>query len=148
MTEKNTELDQIASEAAADKLLNPEVEQQTSEIAAINFEAEAADVIGFAVVNFTAIWPKLETVYTPDRVTQISKAAAKVMEKYGWTLGGMLGNPWVGLALAVSPVVVPTYRIVTEKAPEKAQGETVTAKTEMMAPVVDAADPASLHNKA
>lgn len=78
---------------------------------------------------FVPLIPKLAEIYTPEACEMLAAAAVPVMQKRGWSTGGMLGQWGAELALlAVSaPMAIATYQAVKE-AQEEAKAKAKEAE--------------------
>lgn len=68
----------------------------------------------------TAMIPELKSEWTPDKMDALGDALSKCADRYGWTVGEVLGHPLLALAVASWGLIAPMRRIEREKA-EKAQ---------------------------
>lgn len=107
------ELAALASEAAAlDAEFGPapEVAAPGAAEPVADEAAEIAAVLMLCAELVKPALPYVADIYTPEAVGRIAAAAVPVMQKYGVTMSGLFGRfgPEIGLAIAVTPVVVQT----------------------------------------
>lgn len=78
---------------------------------------------------FVPLIPKLAEIYTNETCEMLAQSAVPVMQKHGWSTGGMLGQWGAELALlAVSaPIAIATWQAVKE-AQEEAKAKAKEAE--------------------
>lgn len=62
-------------------------------------------------------WPEFETTWSDATLRGIADAGAVVMQRHGWTMGGVLDQygPYVALAGATLPPALVTWRAIRER---------------------------------
>lgn len=157
------ELAAIQAEAAATE---PAPAPATGEEGAAAAAAEApkeylTDAVGLTNIvaeSMISFYPSTEKVLGEDRRQKFAAALAPVMEKYGLDLAAIFGR-WgaeINLAFVTAQFAVPLVRAIAEdraaaKAAKEKKPAAQTASVQAGAglqPVVDVADPNSLHHKA
>lgn len=118
-----------------------EKKPQTAENAII----ECTAMFEFAYESFQPLFPAFEKIYTPETREKLAATFAPVCLQYGWTLGGLLTNPWTGFLMVSVPLIKPTYEAI--KLGDK-PAQNIIHQTEVMQPIIDRTDATSLHNKA
>jgi hypothetical protein len=151
------EIQQIAAEAKADPDLVPPVLDENGNVQAakppVDYQADAAEIVDFAVDSLVALYPSTEKIYNPEKKQKLTAATARLFEYYKISGLEFLNNPWVGLAIVVVPIAKPTIdAIKKDRAAEALQSvahqpTTVHQQGEALRPVVDATDAGSLHLK-
>lgn len=129
------DLDRLEAEAAAvdgqaTAAIDPSP-QDAPEAAAPDVPAEVAALLQTVSGLFSPLFPCLASIYTPDTCRRLGDAAAPVMEKYGWSVGGLFER-WgaeITLAATAFPVAMATWQgvkadLATKRAP-KAEPEAV-----------------------
>lgn len=148
---------QIAQEAAANPILNEvnlQAEAASNLPPVIDNTAEAAELIEFAYDGLTPLYPSLVNVYTLEVRAKLAARTGALMNKYGWTTGGLL-EKWgaeVGFIVVVIPLIGKTSEAI--KADSKArelksaveQGAAIPNNA--MQPLVDEIDQNALHLRA
>lgn len=103
------------------------------EPAPVDYLGECRDVVTFAYESLAPLYPKTGAVYTPEVRERIAAAAAPLAEKYGFTMGRLMGE-WGAefrFALVAIPLIVPTARALAEdRADRKAAEQGATGKPE------------------
>lgn len=104
--ENIAELDAIAAEAGAFEAGNVGTEgQPVAQPGPVVDPAEEwrqAAHMGCGLV--IAMRPELSSKWTPEKLDNLGNALAQCAERYGWTVGALLGHPLVALAFAVFPL--------------------------------------------
>lgn len=152
----NEDLSAIAAQAAADPDLRVDADTGNEPVPAepVDYHQEARDILDFALDSIIPLYPCLESVYTPDKREKLASAAARLMEKYGLTMGDILSKWWpeINFAMVVIPLGMQTVKALkAAKAAQAAEQPVATfASTQpgAMQPIIDTTDPGSLHNKA
>ena len=89
---------------------------QLAAVPAIDWPAEAREVVDFATESFFDLYPRLREVWTPEKLERTTLRLAAVMEKHNLTFGRLLGKwgPEIMLAVVVVPKIPATYRAVRD----------------------------------
>jgi len=152
--EAQTDVSAIVAEAGNDPALQDKqagAVEGSGQVAtqATDYHAEATDLVEFAYDSLTPLYPSLVGVYTPDVREKLSARSAKLMEKYGLTVGDFMGK-WgdeIMFLMLVVPLASKTVvAIKTDNARAEQQVEEKPAAT-VMQPIVEATAPDSLHTK-
>lgn len=112
------EIETLAAEAAQiDAAAAPQLAAQPAaepDAAKVDPNAEAADVIRFAVALFVPLYPSLQAVYSDTAQARLAAAAGPVMAKYGWTMGGLFEKwgPEIQLAIVGIPLAIETSKAI------------------------------------
>ncbi|XZG68898.1 hypothetical protein ACTSKR_09550 [Chitinibacteraceae bacterium HSL-7] len=134
MHDPDRNLDQLAALQAQAEAVDAEMAANYAAPAAeeaapavmVDASAEAEAIIKTAVMLAGDAYPTLRQVYTDDKIVQIAQAAAPVMEKYGWNMGGLF-EQWgaeIQLAIVLIPVGMATAAAIrTDKAARAAKQE-------------------------
>ena len=148
---------QIAQEAAANPVLNevkPKVDSAIDLKTVIDNTSEAAELIEFAYDGLTPLYPSLINIYTLEVRAKLAARTGVLMNKYGWTTGGLL-EKWgaeVGFIVVIIPLIGKTSEAirVDSKARElKSAGDNGAAiPNNAMQPLVDEIDQNALHLRA
>lgn len=113
------ELDQIAQQAKqVDNAANP---QPTTDLpteptaGTVSLAQELAMFFNVVLPMLTPALPSLKQIYTPDVVTGLCDATAKVCQKHGWFADGIGGKyaEEIALGAIVLPLGFATYQGVT-----------------------------------
>lgn len=126
------ELEQLAAEAAlieADELANQPVMPGQEPAPVIDPAQDWIDLARIGADLVTAPIPELKQEWTPERIDAFGLALSRCADHYGRTIGGILGHPLAGLAIATFPLAMPVIRL--QKARKEKQGN----RREMPAPV-------------
>lgn len=119
---------------------------------------DAVGLTNIVAESLISFYPSTEKVLGEDRRQKFAAALAPVMEKYGLDLAAIFGR-WgaeINLAFVTAQFAVPLVRAIAEdraaaKAAKENKPAAQTASVQAGAglqPVVDVADPNSLHHKA
>jgi hypothetical protein len=87
---------------------------QPTVAAPIDWAAEATDLMDFTVDTFVPLYPRLATVWTPERRLKIEKRLARVLEKHNLDMGRILGS-WgaeIMLVAAIAPTVPASWQAI------------------------------------
>jgi|SRR3990172_5083720 len=116
-TESTAELDAIAAEAGAFEAGNVGAEgqpvAQPAPVVDPSEEWRQAAHMGCGLV--IAMRPELSSRWTHDKLDALGNALAQCAERYGWTVGGLLGHPLVALAFAAFPLGVALVDVEKER---------------------------------
>jgi hypothetical protein len=116
--------DQAAAEEA-------QVEQETNVEGWTKAVAMAGDVI-------CSMFPEASPVWNKERVSNLGAALARCDEHYDWGgVGGLLGNPLIGLAFAGFPVIAGTAKAIKAKR----EKDTLDLELREVKPAAPGADP-------
>lgn len=114
--------------------------------------AEAQAVFGMVVALAAPMLPYLPAIYTDEKLAMLAGAYVPVAQKYGWDVGGRLGNYGAEIALVAvaAPLAIQTAQAnkafvaakIAEAKPKEGAAELPAAKPEKQpaierAPVVD-----------
>lgn len=125
---EDKEINALAAQAAAiETEINalPETAAAPGSATTSTSEAESLDLIKFAVVLFTPIFPSIGKVYSEPAQRRLAAVVAPVMEKYGWTVGGIF-EKWgaeINLAVVAVPLAMETLKAVRHDTAERAKQE-------------------------
>ena len=80
----------------------------------------AAELLGalqlarMMVAPMFAWWPDFERTYSDATLERIAAGGGAVMDKHGWTTGGLMGEwgPYIALATATAPPLFATWQAV------------------------------------
>ena len=148
---------QIAQEAAANPILNevkPQAETAIDLTPVIDNTLEAAELIEFAYDGLTPLYPSLINIYTLEVRAKLAARTGALMNKYGWTTGGLL-EKWgaeVGFIVVIIPLIGKTSEAIKadskarELKSDKEQGAAIPNSA--MQPLVDEIDQNALHLRA
>lgn len=125
------ELDQIAAEAAKLDAENPGANAGGEVMPVIDPAQEWRDAAHMGCGLVTAMKPELKAEWTPDKLDALGDALNKCAERYGWTVGEVLGHPLLCLAFASWGLIAPLIRIERERVARSQQARIV----ETVAPV-------------
>jgi hypothetical protein len=146
MTTANTDLDNLAAQAAQDETLNPvTTDETTTEEKKPDSKQEAIAIVTLASETLVGAYPELASVYNTERREAIANAFAYTFEYYGLTVGGFMSHPLFVLGAALLPVIPPTYKAATK--PTVKQEAIADMPATPMQPVQPVTDVDSLHNK-
>lgn len=82
---------------------------------AIDFQAQATDLIEFAYALTAPWWPALEDVYPPAVRKRLAAVTAPLMRKYGVNMDNL--GPEIGFALVALPLIGPTVQAIKAGGP-------------------------------
>ncbi len=135
---------QLEAETAPPDAADTKAKGETA--APVDYQAEAKDLMAFTLAMLVPFYPCLEDIYTPDTVTKLSSASARLMEKYGFTFGEFLTKwgPEIAFLIVAGPLVPKTYKAI--KAETKRLEEDQRPATPMQ-PIVDLPAAGALHSK-
>jgi hypothetical protein len=87
---------------------------------------EALDLARVAVEPMFDWWPAYRPTWSDHALHRIADAGAAVMQRHGWTMGGLLNEyaPYIALALATAPPALTTYRAIEQHRRELAAPKT------------------------
>jgi hypothetical protein len=111
------ELDNLAGLAAAADMgaaaldpVDPNVQAEPEAPAAPDYMTEAQGTVAMFAALVVGYCPKAEPLWGPDVQGRIASALAPVMEKYGFSLGGM--PPELTLVIVAGPVLYQSSKLV------------------------------------
>lgn len=94
----------------------PEIPGTTPAAAvAIDYQAQAVDLIEFAYALTSPWWPALENVYPPAVRKRLAAVTGPLMRKYGFNLDDF--GPELGFAIVALPLVGPTVQAIKAGGP-------------------------------
>lgn len=110
----NGDLDRMEAEAATvdGQATAASAPPDAPEVAAPDVPAEVAALLQTVAGLFSPLFPCLASIYTPDTCRRLGDAAAPVMDKYGWSVGGLFER-WgaeITLAATAFPVAMATWQ--------------------------------------
>lgn len=78
---------------------------------------ELAGALELVAVMVRQLKPALAPVWTPAAMESIARAAVPVVNKYGWTVGGLFAKwgPELALAAAAAPVALGTAKVIADE---------------------------------
>ncbi|MBB5190675.1 hypothetical protein HNQ50_001397 [Silvimonas terrae] len=100
--------------------------------------AEFGIVLTMARAVLAPLYPSLSKVYTDDVIANLSRAAAPVMGKYGFTSNGFLEKfgPEITLAVVAVPVALETVKAIRHDTAERKAAQEREAANEEAAKAV------------
>lgn len=140
----------ILAEAAADVAATagaaqPGADQPAAQQPVADPAKEAADLIQFARSLLLPLYPRLESVYTPDVCARLGAAAGPLLAKYGLTLGGIFDRwaPEIGFCIVALPLVRPTIEAMRPEPEPEPKPAGATAAQPSAAVTAEAVKPAA-----
>lgn len=82
---------------------------------AIDYHAQAVDLIEFAYALTSPWWPALENVYPPAVRKRLAAVTGPLMRKYGFNLDDF--GPELGFAIVALPLIGPTVQAIKAGGP-------------------------------
>ena len=121
-----------AVDAAVPENLQAEKQAEQAQQSALNEVAELKTLLQIVSGLFVPFIPKLAEIYTDQECERLAVVTVPVMQKHGWTTGGMLGQYAAELALlAVAvPIGIRTYHAVKEELKPKQKQKQIEAQAE------------------
>lgn len=111
----------------------------------VDWKGEAHDLVDFSTGLFFPLYPRLASVWTPDRCSALEARLALVLQKYNLNMERLLGRwgPELMLAATIAPAVLPTVNAVRddlrelrEKRAEQERAAPPRGRTEAPPPAV------------
>jgi hypothetical protein len=137
----DAEFSQIESEvaavdAAAPENIQAEKQAEQAQQSALNEVAELKTLLQIISGLFVPFIPKLAEIYTDQECERLAVVTVPVMQKHGWTTGGMMGQYAAELALlaVAAPIGIRTYHAVKEELKPKQKPKQIEAKAEPVQP--------------
>lgn len=126
MDEQGDELSKIAAEGAALEMeAAAQPGAQVEPVPVVDPAQEWRDAAHMGCGLVTSMRPDLKAEWTVDKLDALGDALHKCADRYGWTVGEILGHPLLALAFASWGLIAPIIRIEREKAQKAEEAKVV-----------------------